>query len=94
MLFHKDGEEGTYLCNGICPQCELKDKRNKVLTLGINNQTLSDVPSYRAVFIRSWRRNDKLSGCIICNYPLLVDNDEDPENGWINLQFTNVKCKI
>lgn len=65
------------------------------MTLGISNQSLSgsEVPGYRAL-IKSWEDNTKPPCCIICQYSLLVDNDEDSENGSKNLQFTNVKCKI
>jgi hypothetical protein len=38
----------------------------------------------------SWKKNDKSPACIICNYPLLVENVEDPENRWKTLQFTNL----
>lgn len=50
------------------------------MTLGINKQSLSvsEVPGYRAL-IKSWKDNTKPPCCIICQYPLLVDNDEDSE---------------
>lgn len=83
------------LTHGICPRCELNDRTSKLMAIGMNNDlSFSRIPGYRAIIKKSWKNHKKLPCCIICGYTYLVDNDGNTENGWKNIRFTNLVCKI